>query len=476
MAGRNRPAITICVLLLIFLLRIPHLNNATVEIGDYWRQSDTESIAVNFIEKRFNIFYPQMNYDGSSPNYVQLELQLTTFIIAILYKLFGHHYWLARLVPTSFFILSAYYLYLIEKRTYSSEQAWSAALIYGTMPVNLFFSRTVMPESALLCFFTGAYYYFLGWIENEKFSRLLAAAVFTMLAISQKLPAVFIGLAMLAICIERYKGGFILRWDLWLFAAISLLPNLVYYLWSYSIAESKFVSHIGNKYIFPKFYSAFLTPQALEFYEAKVPEAFGYAVLFTALAGFFIAIAKKENYILFWFVAMVLEVLAIVSPIRFEYYLMMLGPVIALLSGRVIGLPWKRFKLGYIITLAIILAISYNAYKVEQPEFKEVQNRLDGAEILKAYTNKDDLIVIGTFDPAVLSLSGRNGWRTGSDYHDYKLRDPNEDIKYYIRSGAKYFLLYRNWIYGDKGGYYKYVDNNFQKVCQEKDFTLYKLQ
>lgn len=467
--------ITIFILLLLFLSRIPHIGNATAEAGDYWRQTDTESMARNFVEKKFNIFYPQMNYDGPLPNYVQLELQLTTFLIAILYKAFGYHYWLARLVPIGFFITSAFYLFRIAEKLYSTRQAWVTLLIYGALPLNLFFSRAIMPEAALLCFFTGAYYYFIKWIEDERLSTLLLAALFTCLAISQKVPAAFLGLAMLLLCLTKYKARFILRWDLWLFAVISLVPNLIYYLWSYYHAEWKFVSGIATRHIFPKSATAFLAPEALEFYKVNLVEAFGPVPLIFAAAGLVLVVLKKDKFTLFWLLSIVLEVLVIVSVIRFKYYLIMLGPIIALLAGIAIALPWKYYKLGGIVSIALAILVFNSSSLSEQKNFVEVRNRLDGAEILVQQTQKEDLIVIGTYDPALLSISGRAGWRANVQHNAYTPQDPKADIDYYIRNGAKYFLVYKKYIYGDKGDYYPYVNGHFPRAYEGKDYTLYRL-
>ena len=156
----------IFILSLILVLRITYISNSPYEQGENWRQSDTESIARNFLEDKFNIFYPQFNYDGPLPNYVQLEFQITTFIIAILYKFFGYNYIFARAVPLCFFMGSGIFLYLIGRMFYSKEQAYIVLVIYGILPINIYFSRAIMPESAALFFYLAAYYYFLKWIKE----------------------------------------------------------------------------------------------------------------------------------------------------------------------------------------------------------------------------------------------------------------------------------------------------------------------
>ncbi|MCK9217020.1 MAG: glycosyltransferase family 39 protein, partial [Firmicutes bacterium] len=235
-----------------------YINNCPCEQGEYWRQSDTESIARNFIEDRFNIFYPQFYYDGEKPNYVQLEFQITTFIIAILYKIFGYHYFLARIVPIMFFLGSSVYVYLIGKRYYGIEAGWFAAIIYSIMPMNIFYTRTIMPESAALFFFTGAFYYFIKWYDSEELRQLFISAIFTTLSISQKTPTAFIGLAMIFLLIKKYRFKFLKKWELWAFAFITLAPNIMYFLWSRGIAKFDFVNKIGLLHIIPNSAKAFL--------------------------------------------------------------------------------------------------------------------------------------------------------------------------------------------------------------------------
>jgi 4-amino-4-deoxy-L-arabinose transferase-like glycosyltransferase len=445
-------------------------------MGELWRQTDTESIARNFIKYKFNIFYPQFNYDGVPPIYVQLEFQITTFLIAILYKVLGYHIWLARLVPISFFMLSAFYLYLIAKRFFSMPQALAAIIIYSLLPINIYFSRAIMPEAALLCFFNGAFYFFLKWRDNQRFSTLIIAAIFTCLAISQKLPAAFMGLAMIALCFEKYKFRLIKQWQLWVFAAISLIPNLIYFLWLGTIAEQKFVNGIAVKHIIPKFLTAVNSPEAFKFYTTKLPEAFGKPVLFLALIGLFTVLHKKERPLLYWAIAMLLEVLLIVSVIKFKYYLILLAPILALLAGKMLGLLWNKYYLGKAILLLFIFTYAYHSYQSVQKEFEVQYWLVQAAEIIDTYTQPDDLVVISTFHPVILTLSDRAGWRANLKYHEHIPKEMVEEMNYYIQQGADYFLVYKNYIYDDKGSYIKYLNENFDRKNYGKDFVMYKLK
>ena len=51
------------------------LYNLTAPFLDYhsWRQTDTAAIARNFYYNGFNILYPQIDWGGAGPGYVESE-------------------------------------------------------------------------------------------------------------------------------------------------------------------------------------------------------------------------------------------------------------------------------------------------------------------------------------------------------------------------------------------------------------------
>ena len=54
-----------------FVLRLKGIHNPLLDHPG-WRQGDEASIARNFAALRYNIFYPQTNYNGPPPNYCLL--------------------------------------------------------------------------------------------------------------------------------------------------------------------------------------------------------------------------------------------------------------------------------------------------------------------------------------------------------------------------------------------------------------------
>ena len=84
------------VLLYIFLaglvFRLWGITNPLLDFHS-WRQTLTATVAQNFFTDGMNLFSPSTNF--ISENF-EFEFHLYTFIVALLYKVFGFHDWLGR--------------------------------------------------------------------------------------------------------------------------------------------------------------------------------------------------------------------------------------------------------------------------------------------------------------------------------------------------------------------------------------------
>lgn len=466
--------ITVLIFLWIFLIRVPYINNSPCEQGDYWRQSDTEAIARNFLEDKFNIFYPQFNYDGPKPNYIQLEFQITTFLIAFLYKFFGYHYFLARIVPMGFFMGSAIYLYSIAKKYYDYRTAWFTVIVYSIMPTNLFYSRAIMPESAALFFFIGGFYYFILWYESDNLHTLLLSALFTCLAISQKTPTVFMGLAMLFMALKKHKLKAFEKWELWAFAALSLIPNIIYIKWSKSISEFDFVNNIAALHILPKSLKSIISLESLIFAGKEIALVLSPAIAALSIIGIIDSKWDKEHPLIIWTLVMILEAIAVAAVIKLRYYFIFITPLAALWVGRALGGMGKKQKTRIGIFISLIFLTFFNYYAVKG-FFIEKEDILKQVEIIERYAQKEDLIIIGVLEPTLLNQSRRSGWRANVKYYKDRPYGPKEEISNYIEKGARYFSPLGGFINRDDGSYKNYLEDNFEKVGDEK-YYIYKLK
>ncbi len=63
-----------------------------------WRQADTAAIARNYATNGYRLLYPQVDWGGLTPGYIESEFPLYSYTLALLYGVFGVHAWLGRLL------------------------------------------------------------------------------------------------------------------------------------------------------------------------------------------------------------------------------------------------------------------------------------------------------------------------------------------------------------------------------------------
>lgn len=467
------------ILLLIFvvmlLTRLYHIDSAPLEIEEGWRQGDTESIARNFVEYKFNILYPNFNYDGPLPNIPALEFQVTTFAIAILYKLFGFNYLWARLVPICFFFFSAVFLYLFSEKYLGRTGGLFSLVAYAAIPVNVYYSRAIMPEAAGLMFFIGGLYYFDYWLSSRKLSILITASIFTALALMTKPMTIFIAIPMLYLCIREYKWNWLVKREFWVYALLTLGLAITYYRISIPLADYKFSQDLAQNVLFRKLPTAILDPKAYIFLYKSLMRLLTPAGIVLVLAGIF-SLQKNQLIILVWFAAMLLELLLVVTAIRVYYYLIFFAVPCCILIGQGLSHLYSRVN-SRIFSVILLMLLLVNSFTIVRPMYTINTAMQTQVRLVEQNTDKEDLLVVGSLDPCLLGISGRRGWRFNLDIYPEIPRNPIEELNYYISNGAKYFVPIQGKIFKDENGeILEYLDKNYEKIEAVKSYPMYKLQ
>lgn len=472
MARLSKPqAVIALIFLFLLILRIPGLTNSPAEYHG-WRQSDTEAMARNFNQYRFNILYPQLNYDGPQPNYAQLEFPVTPFLIAAVYRLFGESFMLARLVPLLFFAGSAYYLYLLGKELAGELFGRLALLAYGIFPFCVFFSRAIMPEPAALFFMLSGLYYFLIWQKAPgKRGRLLLSAGLLALGISQKIPAAYIGLPIGWVFLQRKGLRAIVSLAPWSFALLALLPPFLFFAWLKGVAETDYVSGIAANLLLPGWVQGFWSPAAASFLSQALLRAYTPMGLGLAFGGLLLLDWQRDRFLLIWATAAALEVVLVAAVIQLDYYLLLTAPVVALLAAAALRQLWGT-GCGRMMLVGFLLAMVLLGWQVTGLCFQEEEQLLKQARIIEESTGSDDLLVIGRYSPELLNLSHRYGWRANIFFPG----DPQKELEYFTAGRAAYFVVVQGQIEGDPdGSYYNYLRENYREIFLGEDLSLFPL-
>ena len=475
----------IVILLALVSTRFPYLSNHPAEAGERWRQPDTHSMMVNLVEDGFNVFRPQLNYDGPKPNYAELEFPVYAFLSAILYLIFDESFIIPRLISLIFFTLSAYYLYLLMKRYFSFIISALSMAVYCILPISLFYSRAIIPDLSMMFFLISGYYYFVKWYETDK--GLYISAVLISLGILTKPPVAFIGMAVLILCIQKFGAAFIREKRLWLFAAITLLPCAAWIVFGRLTAELNYITNVATMHVFKRAFIGFFSPETFGDMIGRIKDMIGVPVMCAAVIGVSRFRKGFPLPVLLFVLSMCVEMVTIMGAIQLRYYLFPFAPAMSIMAALAFdsgfellkprisdwGIWFKGLSVG---AMLVFIFVTSNNYAKPLLDVSSNQWIVDGARIIDNNSQKGTVFVIGVQEPTLLSLSHREGYRANLAYYDFIPTEHAAELEYFIANGARYFYVYNGYIYSDKEGeYLALLENNYLKTDFGNGHVIYDL-
>jgi 4-amino-4-deoxy-L-arabinose transferase-like glycosyltransferase len=170
---RFSPLVVLAAILLLGLtLRLIHLTAPL--LGHHsWRQTDTAAIARNFVEEKFNLFYPRVDWRRDSSWEVESEFPAFTFLTACAYRVFGIHEWIGRAIAIAFSLLGIFFWHRLVRLLAGETTALWSAFFLAILPLPVFFGRAFMPESLLLASLAGGLYFYNRYDRSGSWAWLL---------------------------------------------------------------------------------------------------------------------------------------------------------------------------------------------------------------------------------------------------------------------------------------------------------------
>jgi len=334
------------ILLLALVLRLKGIHNPIIDHPG-WRQGDESAIARNFAALQYNPLYPQTDYNGPPPNYVELELQIVPFVAATLYKIFGVHEIFGRLISIAFSLGTVALLaYFARWLFFDSLTGLLAALLFAIMPGSFYYGRTFTPDTAMVFFLTAALYaatrYF---IEDETLStRRLAVVIALLTAALLAKPVALVALIPVAlIAIARLRSGRTMRpLPMILVFAVPLFVLFGYDHFESSIAEWHWASGITRLHVIPGIKAAFSSGAAFwlkwEYFKQIIgmlaTTMLGPVCTALLVLGFaFFPRSRSRELLWGWLLGAVLYLYVVVTVERVDYYMYLILPLAALLGA-----------------------------------------------------------------------------------------------------------------------------------------------
>jgi len=447
------------VVAIAVLLRLRGIHDPLLD-HPAWRQGDTASIARNFAHLQYNIMYPQTNYDGPPPNYVELELQIVPFLAATLYKIFGVHEIFGRLITLVFSAGTVAVVGYFGRWLFGSAIAGlAAAYFFAIFPGSIYYGRTFTPDAAMVFFLTAALYVVTRLIvEDEVFNqRSLARATALLTLAYLAKPVAVVGIVpVIGTLWERIRDGRTMRPTA--IGVLLVVPLLILWLYDARVsehAEWHWASGITSLHVVPALKDALTSPSGFLLKFAQFREAIGMlratmlgSIAFVlSIAGFVMLPwmqARSKALLWGWLAGGLAYTYVVVTVERVDYYMYLLLPLSALIIGTTIArfVTWvgtvdaAPLARNAILALVPIVAIAslMQARVAIAPYYDYNKQAYRNAVVLDHTLAPGALVVVGHYGPDVLYYINRYGWE-----EDPYLWTPFDEESA-IKKGARYFI------------------------------------
>jgi hypothetical protein len=456
------------------VLRVQHVHDPVMDHPN-WRQGDTASIARNFATLNGNILYPQTDYNGPPPNYVELELQILPFLAALLYKIFGIHPIFGRLIAIVFSLGTTALLAFFARSLYASAFAGlAAAAFFALFPGSVYYGRTFTPDVVMVFFVAAALYAATELLLGPSTSRSAHSAAlaqgdtvspeplnfWSVLGVTLLFALAYLAKPVSVLAIVPLAG---MLWEnvrrrgaprareMTAFAALLIVPLII--LWFYdramnAHAEWHWASAITEKHVIPAliasfsgvrsfFHKAHLFIDALGLLRITMLGNIAFALTIAACIAIHWTRPRSKLLLWGWLVGGSAYAFIVVTVEHVDYYLFPFLPFAALvLAGAMawIARTSRSWTVPTAVATSVALAILVQGRVAVAKYYHYDRTAYRNAALLAHVLPPRALIVMGHYGPDVLYYIDRFGWE-----EDPELWTPFDEESA-INKGARYFI------------------------------------
>lgn len=447
------------------IIRLYGITSPPIEAAHNWRQTTVTMPARNFYEVDNNILYPRLDIAGDKTGITGMEFPIFNYLIYLVSLVFGYSHWYGRLISLIFSSMGLYYFYLLVKKYFTPQLAFSSTIVL-TFSVWFAFSRKIMPDTFAMSLIMAGMYYGTNYLDRkDSLGNLALFLVLTTTGLLSKVSTVYAMVFFLPLILSR-KIEFKRKMFFSLASLVVISPVALWYFY--------WVPHLVEKFEFWHFYMGKDIGAGLEELIQKLPKtlarfydsAIKYVGFAFMLFGIVLAIRKRDKTLLailsLGFASFLYIVLKAGSNFAdHEYYIIPLVPLMALVCAYGIS-QIKSSKWVAIVLLAIAIEGLVNQYhdftRKGRVELLGLEQDLD------KFSSKDDLILINCDGhPTPMYFAHRKGWVPFGP----QLQQPNyvDDLK---QRGLKYAVIL-------KGGLGNGVGVNQPIVFENNDYSIHKM-
>jgi hypothetical protein len=232
--------------------------NLPPQSTDLWRQADCYTIALNYYQNGFHFFKPQVHFLFTQNGYAAGEFPIIYFVSALLFKVFGVHYFLFKGLNLFIFFAGLYALFKLALRL-TNDLFFSSvlSLLYFCTPVIFFYANNFLSDVSALSFNLIGMLFFVAFLEeNNKNKLFIAAASFALAGLLKASASLFLVAIMCALFTELFitkkKSNFFNllksnKLQLFLSLTIALCFIIAWYLYAIYFNKSNQTVFFGTK-------------------------------------------------------------------------------------------------------------------------------------------------------------------------------------------------------------------------------------
>ena len=408
MGGGVRRLLLFVILLLALGARLKGITNPLLD-DQGWRQADTASMAIHMLGHLTdipNVFLPQLNYDGVTPQRVELEFPFLPYLLAWTWTLFGWADIWGRLWSVVLSLVTVGGVYYLGRKMFTDRVGLLAATIYALMPLSIYYGRVVMPEPMAQAWSIWALAMIWRWRNSLEERGVWGIGLLMAGAILAKLPQLMLFPVALLLGfwpLNHKRVAQLVRYSM-----IVLIPPMVYYLWvHFNVApSSQFVSGImaGNV--------ADQSNLDWNLLSKNIQRGFTASVLLLSGVGLCRLIFLRSPVrvaLLAWGGIGVLYMGVVCVRIPLDYYLVPILPLVALLSAY--AFDGIDFLPGTVIVILFLVLINRESYPYLTPKYHWNEEFLSQARWIKDHTFASSILVLSEPPPMTFYYANRVGFR-----------------------------------------------------------------
>ncbi len=293
---------------------------------------------------------------------VIVEPTILEHLTALTYAVAGReNFEIPRVYSSLFWVLGGIPLFLLARKLMSTNGAVAALALYELLPFGVIAGRSIQPDPLMISLMITALYFQFRWSEKDTVGSALLASIFTGLAILVKATAVFfVGIPFIGFVL---LGGFkkaVRNWRVYMMAAISLLPGLLYNVLSATVGGNS-GSLFGSRF-FPALYS---DPKWFLNWFMMAKSVVDYIPLIMAVLAFFLFI-KKEGRVLYgclWIGYLLQGFVFAYHIYTHNYYQLPIIPMVALGFGLFFAMFMEKIesmKPGIVVRILIAAVLVFS--------------------------------------------------------------------------------------------------------------------